>query len=629
MKSKINESSIGNIKRENSPTTGCFPTLHPFRVTGLIIIAQLLFFPVWAVDLEQPIQSDSADPVFQIISASLSPDKEQFYRKLFKELGGVDFDARVQALKQLIAKGPAILGLAKEFEKDLDPEIAASARTLYGHILYDFDGYLPADVSLKIALNQPATKINPAVDDQPVTLQSIAAEVGVNLVFDPKIVAAKELRIDFPHPSGKSVRQSLEFYTGLNGLAGIPRGKFYLITSPETAERLKPQRHSFDWSALELGHAEAERVGKALQGFFPADTEIHTASETFLVRGEEESISRAARLIALLKPGSPDALWPAPSASSAVSIPELTEKLSAPATLLLHAADPLDALPQLQEQKIPVLAVVGNALNGDVFDAAPFPKELHGTAPLSLVLRDLPAGLILRWMERRVRFAAADQADMHLGYEIGSNGRIQMRMRPKLNHVDDNYVCGANVTFLYPQNSVPSIIADSAVRTILLSVLDSHLALFPSFSPERNLTVLRGRMLMQGPYATLARALDIVREWRASGQAPATASWRVTLDQRLATELDWNGVGVSSRRMIAALREAGQVNLLLEDSTSGEAPVFKLKKQDAQLLPPGRHTLKALLDALVEKVDAHWQIELGAIVLIPNDKLKKDAGSGF
>ena len=29
------ESSIGNVEKENSPTTGSFPSLHPFRKTGL------------------------------------------------------------------------------------------------------------------------------------------------------------------------------------------------------------------------------------------------------------------------------------------------------------------------------------------------------------------------------------------------------------------------------------------------------------------------------------------------------------------------------------------------------------------------------------------------------------------
>ena len=56
--------------------------------------------------------------------------------------------------------------------------------------------------------------------------------------------------------------------------------------------------------------------------------------------------------------------------------------------------------------------------------------------------------------------------------------------------------------------------------------------------------------------------------------------------------------------------------LLLEDGPAGAAN-FELTNKDAELLPPGKYTLRALLDQLAARAKAEWKIELGVVVLTP------------
>jgi len=580
------------------------------------LLGALLSAPSAAAESEQ---TSAPDPALQILPDKLSVAEEHACRKLFEQLGNEDFDTRQQALNGLVARGPAVFYLAEEFSGHRDPEVAAQAKSLKQRVLWDYDGYLPTSPALKAALRKAALKAQEEIGAE--QLKLAAREAGITLVQDPNIKLPDKLfdiqRGNAGQPLGpqSSFEELMRRLLPQAGLGGIARGDAYLITTAERAGQLATQRHTFNWSGLGLGRDEAERVGKALQSFFPpVNTEVNTGSEVLIVRGEEEAIARAARLIALLAPGAPEAIWPAsPGADSVVSA-ALLQKLAAPAKLVLSSQDPLDAIPQLKEQKHEVFVVTNAA--GDVSQTPPFPKDVSGAAPLTLVLYHQPLGLVLRWIERRAKFPAEQQADMVLGYEIGPGGRLQFRLKPKTPPVLSLCVAGTDVGFLYPRAARPGPNGDAAARTALVEVLEPHLALFPACDFDRDLAVVRGRLLMQGQHATLARALEVVREWRLRN-APPPADWKKALDTRLDTPVNWDGRGLSGGKLLRTLRELGSLDLRLEDAPDGSAPHFELTSRDAQLLPPGRYPLRALLDDLARKAGAQWHVEMGAIVLIP------------
>ena len=579
-------------------------------------------------DAAELAQAAPPDPATQIVTPLLSDDVAAC-RKLFEQLASDDFDTRERALNALVAKGPAILPLAKEFEKHSDAEIATQAKALPQRILLTYDGYLATSPGLKAALRKATVKLAPGKKHADL-LTEAARKAGVKLVFDPNVKPA-DGGFEFNDDGGRvRPEMRLEDYMGQflahAGVRGITRGDVYLVTTLDKAQTLAIQRHTFDWSGLQLGRDEAERAGKAWQPFFSAHTEIHTASEVLTIRGDEESITRAARLIALLKPGAPDAVWPAPPAGEAPAAPAaLLAKLAAPARLALAAEDPLDALEQLKAQGHQVFLATGDDPNGEARQEPPFPASVSGASPLRLSLPDLPLGLVLRWMERRTKFPAEQQTDLILGFEMGPGGRLQFRQQAKSAEVLKQYLAGADVSFLYPRGAKPSAESDAAVCTALLETLDSHLALFPSLNTSRDVTVLRGRLFMQGRCATLARILDLVREWRAKNAPPAPAAWKEALEARLNFSLEWDGRGMTGGRVIGALRKLGQAGILLEDAPDGSAAQFELTAQDAQLLPPGKHTLRALLDDLAKKAGAQWRVELGVIVLTPKTEERKRA----
>jgi hypothetical protein len=85
----------------------------------------------------------------------------------------------------------------------------------------------------------------------------------------------------------------------------------------------------------------------------------------------------------------------------------------------------------------------------------------------------------------------------------------------------------------------------------------------------------------------------------------------------LNADLEWDGRRMTAGVLIPALRKMGKIDLLIEDAPDGTAASFQLTAQDAQLLPPGKHTLRALLDELARRANAVWRIDTGVIVLQP------------
>ncbi|HYF48459.1 MAG TPA: hypothetical protein VEJ63_03585, partial [Planctomycetota bacterium] len=156
-------------------------------------------------------------------------------------------------------------------------------------------------------------------------------------------------------------------------------------------------------------------------------------------------------------------------------------------------------------------------------------------------------------------------------------------------------------------------------------VLDSHLALFPKLSPEHDLQVLRGRLLLQGPAVTLRTVLGLIEAWRKNGAPPAPAKWKLELEAALDQPIEWTGrdpedAALTGGKVIPTLRKFGKINILLEDAPDGSAGELLIKPSDAKLLPPGKQTLRALLDELSKKTGAQWQIDLGVVTITPKSK---------
>ena len=529
---------------------------------------------------------------------------------------------REQALNHLIAKGPAVLPLALEFAKDSNAEIATQARGLRQRMLQSFDGYLPTSPVVTAALNK-RVDWQYTGHDLMKFLKENAEKAGLQIALDPNLSAVSDNFEGVLKGREGTLKEFFQTYSQWLNIGAIPRGDVLFLTKPETALRLSVQRYTFSWSDLGLSRDEAERIGKALTVFFPpVTTEIHTGSEVFSIRADESAIARAARLIALLKPGAPDAIFPRDAALAEDSA-ALAEKLSKPVTLVLSAEDPLNALGLLKRQNVDVFVAPSTDPLGNAKQAPPFDRDVDGASPLRLSLHDLPLGLALRWIERRTKFPAAEQADSVLAFETGPSGRLQFRLQQRGRAALNGCVLGADVSFLYPRNAKPGDESDTAARADLIAAIEPHLTIFPA-SQARDIVVLRGRLFMQGSYSTLARTLDLVRQWRAANAPPPPPLWKATLDARLGTTVHWVAEGMTGGRLLPTLRGLGKVNILLEDAPDGTAPSFQLTAEEAHLLPTGDHTLRALLDELAKKAGAQWRADLGVIVIMPKvDEPKK------
>jgi len=569
----------------------------------------------------------SADPASLLLVPRLSAPDEAACRRLFEELASENFDARERALHSLVAKGPAVLPLAQHFATHADKEIAAQAKNFRQRLLLSYDGFLPTAPTVRSALHKKISwNIN--VSDGLSFIKELAAKVELPLYIDP-LIAPADFAFEqiFPRDARTEKMGSLQEFFALYGagmnISDIPRGDVLVLTRPDAAERLATQRHTFQWGPLGPERAEAERIAKVLAVFFPVlKTEIHTGSEAFSIRGEEESIKRASRLLALLNPGAPDAIWPAPESDTA-SYSELHLKLSAPATMALAAEDPLNAIAQLRKQSHAVGVAQTDAPDGPTLDQAPFPRDVDGASPLRLSLQEFPLGLVLRWIERRTRFPAQQQAELMMGFETGPGARLQFRLQPKHRAPLSLAIMGCDGAFLYPRGSRPGAESDAAATHDLREGLQTHLALFPSCPLERDLVVLRGRIFMQAPYATCSRARDLIREWRSKNARPEAAAWHSILHARLRTVIEWDGAGIGGGRLLPTLRKMGKIAILLDDSADGRAPSFQFTPKQAELLAPGRHPLSQLLDELAKVAEAEWSVELGAVVLRPKSETVK------
>jgi hypothetical protein len=542
---------------------------------------------------------------------ALSPGEEGEYRLLFEKLAAPNFDERENAHQRLLLRGPALFRLAEEYAKHKDPEIAGAAARLGQQIYTEFDGHWPVDEALRGKLEGAVERLE--MEAMPATmkelLQLFAGKHGVPLLFDPRFPPSAEAQPAQPFQE-KTVGEALGFLARSQGLTAVPRGGLLLLTSAETAERLRATRHVFDWKDLKLDRDEARRVAEGLRRFFPeVTTELHASSEALSVRGPPGCVERAARLAALLRPGAPEALWPAPAKPP--DLPAVLAMLTQPAVVYLDDDDPLVALAQWRKS--------GQAVRvwceGKTYDGPPYPVQVRALNNLSLKLKDVPFGLAVRWLAARASFAPAELKPWMLSAGVDADGRVQLRVGTRRRDVLALAVGGCDVNGL-SWGEQPGEKADTALTQRLREKLARHLEVFPEFSPDEDLRVLHGRLLVQGSPAAVAYALELARKWKADGRAPP-CEWYEKLDKRLDAELEWDGQGLTAGTLLKRLRNTGGVPILLIESEDGDPAYFRLNREQAELLPPGKQTLRALIEDLAAKAHAKWEVRWGAVVMSP------------
>jgi hypothetical protein len=229
--------------------------------------------------------------------------------------------------------------------------------------------------------------------------------------------------------------------------------------------------------------------------------------------------------------------------------------------------------------------------------------------------------LTLRWYADRTKFAAAEQSHLALWPEVGDAGQIRLRVGQKRREVLDLSVGGCDVGSL-SWGEEPGAPADKAIEQRIREKLRPHLELFPGVDLRRDIRVRRGRLLMQGSPSALAYAIELLGQWKRDGRPPV-CPWYERVDRSLDKKVEWDGRGLTAGSLLKRLRSLGEFPILLVDSPQGEAPYFKLTGEQAELLAPGQHSLRELLDELAVRANAHWEIRWGVIVLFSAPPKKK------
>lgn len=565
------------------------------------------------------------DPVVMLHAAwmRLSPDEEKEYRGLFGKLADDDFDVRENAMHRLLLRGPALLSLIEEHSGNKDPLVADAAAELRLRLFTKYDGWWPVDGTLCARLERRLEDGWPEVTggtDRPLEpAEGFAARQGIALQLDPRaqmrrrIIGAPDRRTEAP-----TVREVLTWLAQGARMEVLPRGDRVLVSSADTIEELSRQRHVFDWKKLGLSGDDARRVAEGLEPFFPSEiTEFHGSTDALSVRGPVGCVERAARLIELLGKDAPSAVWPPPDPG--LGFAGVVDELSKPVDTILNNSEPLLAFQSWKKQGV----TIGLWCEGKVYDGPPYPLAVRGLSPLSLRLSGIPMGLTLRWYADRTRFSAAEQAHLALWPEVGDVGQVHLRVGQKRRDVLDLSVGGCDVSALAwgEEAGAP---ADKAIEQRIRDKLRPHLELFPGMDLTRDIRVLRGRLFMQGSPSALAYAIELIGQWKKDGRPPVCL-WFDRMDRSLDKRVEWDGRGLNARSLLKRLCTLGECPILLVDSPYGDPPYFKLTGEQSELLAPGGHSIRELLDELALRANAHWEIRWGVIVLYALPPKKKAA----
>ncbi|MCK6475104.1 MAG: hypothetical protein L6R28_25560 [Planctomycetes bacterium] len=551
------------------------------------------------------------DPVPAMRYKDLTTEQEKEARVLFLQLGDASFEKRHDALRQLLLMGPGVLKLAKGYEKHENAELAAQARDLPRQMLLKFDGYLPPSEELQKNLRLPQSYQAGKGSICQMILDHLEKDAGLTFYWEqkpdlnaPSLEVSKDWLV-----SGTAGKVASDFAAGF-GMVAVPRGDAVVIATPATAEKLQTQRYVFEWKNLGLDRDSAEYVGNELKKFLPQDAiTLFTGSDALSVRGRWEAIERTARLVALLDPKAPPVQWPAQGL--ALPAVAMQEQLHKKVTLKLDN----DGLPQALQQLKKQGCLVGIWAGGTYVEDASNLREANCISPMRIVVEDVPMGLALRWIASRAKVLVDGGTELALLAEADAMGRVYFRLGPKARDLWDLSLGGRDVAFLAPGEE-PGPKTDRFLRDRIVSVLGPNLECFPDFRPGEDVLVIRGRAIFQGNPPAVEWALELLRRWEKTGKPPLCA-WHDEMLARLDRVVGWDGRGLTAGTLLRKLRDLGGFGIQIVEGDDGTAPDFRLTKAQAELLAPGEHALRELLDELARVANAKWSIDCGAVVLRP------------
>jgi len=546
-----------------------------------------------------------ADPANALVADRLSDVDFQRLHGLFEALASDDFDERQRAQEAIVKYGPRAASVARTFENHDDAEVRQFARGFPQFLILHYHGYLPVAPELKAALESPRRMFIGKQESFRSALERFLRDSELTAAFPwkncPERVIGTNETIEFNLPAGQALNTLLAFVD----MTAVPRGGGIAGVTRDRVQAMTTQEH--DFPMVSLSPAERERFAALMTAWLPAASEVTVRGNGIRVRGNEGALRLAARAMYFV---APDALnLPQCEASAAIvpmepgrdAVRALFDALEAPvAEFSMAGIEPLRALARLR--------VAGHPVEIDHST----PELVPAQPAVSLELRGLPLGLTLQWLMLRANTAEVNKGTPEVRLEFRaalaetSKPHVVAQLAAAERAAALSETVGySDVSFLYTANDT-----DTAVCERIRVQFDGEMALFPCAESDFAVFVFKRCLISRGPPVLVARLNEFVRFWRETKMPPHT-KWTDDLTERLQRDVEWNGRDLTVRDVLPRLRDVTGINILLERPN----PDLTVDSHDMELLPPGKHSAKALIQRLgaVSKATPipHW----GVIVL--------------
>jgi len=545
----------------------------------------------------------------------LTPAEVEQIDALFKNLRSDDFDTRRAAKQALIALGPRAMMRASEHDFRQWAEGQAFVAAFDSEIALNYRGFLPISDQMREGLRKPCrftVREGEAVAD---ALTRIMQENPVRLVIPEKPQA-----IIPSAQTNRSNDDTLEWLLAMlwmppeealnpmlpGGTAptfqGVARGNVVACVTREKAKALAIQEHVFEH--------ENEEVIAALGALLGAEAEIVSEKDTLRVRGSEGVLRAAARMLGMLKSVETRRQWPAFGDDAQYRALAAFAHTPVPA-FEIEGVEPTRGLTRLRAHGIPV-------------EVGVFSKPLVSRQPpLTLVLKRVPLGVGLYWVQRRVNTFSRENAEAEAAQKIYARVAVAYELENERALVRVHLRPPASLGLVPVYNDavgfsdVTALLANVPAAALRVHVSD-ELAAFGE-TDDFAVAIHGKKLFVRGTPLLVRHAAEIVDGWIVAGSVKG--SLRSDMERALSTPVAWNGAGLITTELLEKMTTVCGYPVLIE-KRKGLAPVIALTADEAPLLPEGQHTPRALLDKLCEVGRATWRVEAGVILLSAKEELK-------
>jgi len=539
----------------------------------------------------------------------LMPAEIEQIDTLFKNLRSDDFDIRRAAKEGLIALGPRALMRAQEHDFSKWAEGRAFVEAFDSEIALNYRGYLPASEQLCERLRSTCRFTLRDGETAADVLTRISAENGVRIVFPEKPAAivsnAQQSRSDDDTvewllamlwlPASDEVLNPFLPGAAPPVFQGIARGNVVLGATREQAKVLAIQEHVFE--------RQNDDAVAALRELLGVEAEIVPGKDALRVRGGEGVLRVTARMLGMLKSAETRRQWPAFGDDARYRALAAFAHTPVPA-FEIEGVEATRGLTRLRAHGVPV-------------EVGVFSQPLVSRQPpLSLVLKRVPLGVGLYWVQRRVNTFSRESAEAEAAQKIYARVAVAYEMENERALVRVHLRPPASLGLIPVYNDAVGFCDVTALLAkVPVAVLRAHLSdELAAFGETDDFAVaIHGKKLFVRGTALLVRhAAEIVDGWIVAGSVKS--SLRSDMERALSTPVAWNGAGLITTELLAKMTTVCGYSVLIEKQ-KGLAPVIALTADEAPLLPEGQHTPRALLDKLCEVGRATWRMEAGVIVL--------------